>query len=111
MGTFVVNRLALSTSIATALLGGCGSQPLLPSPLGQGDIIDHPSHQRTFHYTGKKQSFTVPAGVTYITIRASGASGPSQGGSSCYFTGGNGGIVNGHDTRYAGKDVRDFRRG
>jgi hypothetical protein len=93
VGTFVVNRLTLSTSISIALLAGCGSQPLVPSPSGQSDITRSPWHHRTFHYTAKEQSFEVLSGVTKLTLKASGASGPSQGGSSCYFTGGNGGIV------------------
>lgn len=34
-----------------------------------------PSFHKSFHYTGKEQSFKVPAGVTQVTITASGASG------------------------------------
>ena len=64
------------------------------APLGSAkNQLQPPAGSKTFHYTAKEQSFEVPSGVTKLTLKASGASGPSQGGSSCYFTGGNGGIV------------------
>ena len=44
---------------------------------------------QSFNYTGAQQTWTVPAGVTSITVDAQG----SQGGTSSYGTGGNGGRV------------------
>jgi len=90
----VLRHYALSSCVAAAMLAGCGgSQPPIGAPNRSSAIGQSSSRYRTFHYTGKAQSFKVPTGVTHVTIRASGASGPSQGGSSCYFNGGDGGIV------------------
>ena len=90
-----LGRSVVGICVAVALLVGCGgSQPPIGAFNRANDISRSASHRRTFHFTGKPQSFKVPAGVTNITIKASGASGPNQGGSSCYFSGGNGGIVN-----------------
>ncbi|NBV92672.1 MAG: hypothetical protein EBR91_10980, partial [Flavobacteriia bacterium] len=47
------------------------------------------SGNQTFNYTGAQQTWTVPAGVTSITVDAQGA----QGSNSSYGTGGNGGRV------------------
>jgi len=44
---------------------------------------------QSFNFTGAQQTWTVPAGVTSITVDAQGA----QGGTSSYGTGGNGGRV------------------
>jgi hypothetical protein len=88
----VLVRCALSSGAAIALLAGCGgSQP----PIGATNVTNDSAavHNRTFHYTGKEQFFKVPSGVTSVTIHVSGASGPSGGGSACYFIGGKGGIV------------------
>jgi Glycine rich protein len=49
------------------------------------------TRSRTFTYTGKSQPFTVPTGVTQITIDADGAAGGSV---SYQQAGGNGGRVN-----------------
>jgi len=94
MQSIALGRFALTFGATAAMLAACGgSQPPIGAPNGANDIGRFASHRRTFHYTGNAQSFKVPTGVTHITIRATGASGPSQGGSSCYFTGGNGGVV------------------
>jgi hypothetical protein len=86
-------RFALSIS-AAAILVGCGGSETVVAPLGSAkNQLQPPAGSKTFNYTGKAQSFKVPGGVTRITIKASGASGPNQGGSSCYFTGGNGAIA------------------
>jgi hypothetical protein len=69
-------RAALGIS-AAAMLAGCGgSQP----PIGataQNYVINgtEAAHHKTFDYTGAKQSFTVPDGVTSITVVALGAAG------------------------------------
>jgi hypothetical protein len=91
----VFGRHALSSCVAAAMLAGCGgSQPPIGAPNGANGVGYSPSHRRTFHYTGKEQSFRVPSGVTQVTIKASGASGPSGTASGyCEFTGGSGGVV------------------
>jgi hypothetical protein len=70
----IVTRLALSFG-AAVLIGGCSasqlpvaSPPIVVSPLGS-------AKQMTFHYTGKKQTFKVPRGVTHIRVVAVGAGG------------------------------------
>ena len=88
-------RCALICCATVAMLAGCGgSQP----PIGALSVTDVSNyagmHQRTFNYTGKAQSFKVPSGISQVTVKAQGASGPSgQPTSYCKFTGGNGGIV------------------
>ena len=71
-------RYALSIGTAGAMLAGCGgSQPPI-SVRGDatGGIGRPQTHHRTFHYTGREQTFKVPTGVTHVTVVASGASGP-----------------------------------
>lgn len=74
----VLCRFVLSASVAATLLAGCGgSQPLIGAPdatSGSGAL----PYNKTFHYTGKKQSFKVPAGVSSITVVALGAAGHSS---------------------------------
>jgi hypothetical protein len=91
----VRNPFALSVGVAAILLAGCsGSQALTGAPsAATGFGHNSLSHDRTFHYTGKAQSFAVPKGVTQITVAASGASGPIVQGSSCNRFGGRGGVV------------------
>jgi hypothetical protein len=75
----------LGVILTTALLCGCGTaQP----PVNAAGFVAAQalSHHRTFHFTGSGQSFTVPAGVRWITVVALGAAG---GGSA----GGHGGRV------------------
>jgi hypothetical protein len=43
--------------------------------LDTADALERPHGSHTFNYAGRKQDFTVPAGVTRLTIAASGASG------------------------------------
>ncbi|MGB8149776.1 MAG: hypothetical protein WCE97_01115, partial [Candidatus Cybelea sp.] len=62
-----LSRYALCTCVA-AILAGCSSQSL-SGP--QGAIIPNAaSKAKTFNYTGHKQTFTVPPGVTTIKIIA-----------------------------------------
>jgi hypothetical protein len=85
------NAMCLST---IAMLAACGqAQPQIVAPVILNPVGSERAHQQTFEYTGKAQSFTVPARVMRVTVTANGASGPTQGGSSCYFNGGNGGVV------------------
>ncbi|MBV9718342.1 MAG: hypothetical protein JOZ77_03425 [Candidatus Eremiobacteraeota bacterium] len=88
-----VTRFALTIGAAVLVAGCGGSQPPIGASNPADDIARYASGHQVFAYTGAAQSFKVPSGVTHITVKASGASGPSQGGSSCYFSGGNGGIV------------------
>lgn len=63
----------------------CGAVINYPTPVGTNTCVV--SGTQTFNYTGSLQTFTVPAGVTMLTIDATGA----QGGSvtvSCAATGG-----------------------
>src|SRR5579863_3782160 len=74
-----LGRLALSVCAGTALLAGCGgSQPPISSMGPTSDTGDSLSHHKTFVYTGEKQSFRVPAGVTKLSIVARGASGAGE---------------------------------
>jgi hypothetical protein len=60
------------------MLSGCaGLQQPIGAPGATNASGDSLSHQKTFNYTGAKQSFTVPAGVSSITIVALGAEGAS----------------------------------
>jgi hypothetical protein len=80
-------RYALTNCAAVAMLAGCGgSQPPIEAVSLSADGV---AHHKTFHYTGKRQSFTVPAGVKWITVVArGGAGGLGYGG---YGGGGGGG--------------------
>ncbi|MFY9720345.1 MAG: hypothetical protein WAK16_11965 [Candidatus Cybelea sp.] len=97
-----LGRYALSGGVAVALLAGCGALPLSSSK-GQDDmqlpvtargaapgLRNTVSGSQTFNYSGKKQLFVVPAGVTKITVVARGASG-NELGTACTGTAGGGG--------------------
>jgi len=72
----ILVRCALSGGAAIALLAGCGgSQPPIGAQGATNAGSDSLSHQKTFNYTGAKQSFTVPTAVSSITIVALGAAG------------------------------------
>jgi hypothetical protein len=67
-----ISRHALSACAVAAMLVGCGGpQAVIGSPGGmpQGD----PPGTKSFYYTGAEQDFSVPAGVTHVTITAVGA--------------------------------------
>jgi hypothetical protein len=69
---------AIVVGVAIALLAGCsGSQVPMAAP-GANAGSDTLPHQRTFYYTGAKQSFKVPAGVTKLTVVALGAHGAGK---------------------------------
>ena len=77
----------MGSSFATAaLLAGCGaSQPPIAAPgaMSQSSAIaTHAdrsalasSHEKTFSYIGRSQTFTVPSGITQIEVDARGAQG------------------------------------
>jgi hypothetical protein len=79
---------------AFLILTACGgSQP----PIDSSDMAARSAvrHRQKFDYTGKPQSFTVPAGVTEITVVAQGAGCPSYGsrGTRPSWVGSNGGLL------------------
>ena len=68
-------RVALSIGPA-ALFAACGGSPsLIGAPGATSEVGDSLPYHETFHYTGSEQSFTVPAGVTQLTVVALGARG------------------------------------
>jgi hypothetical protein len=70
------------------MLAGCGgSQPPIGAPLFRSAASVY-SHHRTFRYTGARQMFTVPGGVTEIQVIAIGGNGAPN-----YGNGGYGGRV------------------
>ncbi len=101
----------LCITVAAALLAGCGAlrqaqddtQPPIAAPganpasaalalaaRGGGDALPH---HRTFYYSGARQSFKVPSGVTKLTVVALGAAGGSELRSGCQQYLGRGGRV------------------
>ena len=62
--------LTLSTA-----LSGCGATQLPTATLGNGAQPNAYTHHQTFRYTGKKQTFKVPAQVTKIFVVAIGGEG------------------------------------
>ena len=73
-----VAHIVFSISAAAALLAGCGASQLpgATSPSGVAPFAF--THHKTFRYTGKKQTFKVPNGVTRIRVIAVGASGAGK---------------------------------
>lgn len=72
-----LDRYTLMIAGATALLAGCdrSTQRVVPTAYNSGEAL---AYHRVFHYTGKMQSFQVPAGVKAITVIALGAAGASH---------------------------------
>src|SRR5579871_354507 len=71
--TFASNRHAVSIFVAAVFLSGCGGmQPPMGAPSFSAQSA---SRHQTFGYTGKEQTFKVPAGVKMITVDARGAGG------------------------------------
>jgi hypothetical protein len=92
MKTLALSRYAFSLSAATLLTGCGGSSPVS----GMDSFANALTHQQTFQYTGNAQTFTVPLGVTKITVDARGAEGGGASGcgsAGCFFEGGFGGRV------------------
>src|SRR5580698_664196 len=83
-------RYAIATSAAAAMLAGCGGHTYSSAVPPVNDSYNALPHHHTFHYTGKKQHFDVPQGVTSLTIVARGAIG---GGGYSGLGGGLGGHV------------------
>jgi hypothetical protein len=71
-----LSRYALAIGAAAALLAGCGgSQPPIGAPGATTDTADSLPYHKTFNYTGRKQTFTVPDGVKKLKVIAVGAQG------------------------------------
>jgi hypothetical protein len=69
--------MKILTAVMTLLLSACASNTSVPSISGAGGA--QPSDQ-TFQYTGKEQSFSVPAHVTKIAVIALGGEGAGRNG-------------------------------
>lgn len=86
MRPFEFSRAALSTSVVAALMSACGGGSSVPIA---ADSTMHSAsglkHHQTFSYTGGKQTFMVPAGVTQLTVVARG--GVGLGGGQVSFAG------------------------
>ncbi len=84
------SRRVLRICAVAAMLAGCGGSqvPIVANVVSAGTRA--PSRQRTFYYTGGKQTFDVPTGVAQVTIVAKGAAG-SDGGPDSQYSAGNGG--------------------
>ena len=92
MNVIDVGRYAMavtSSGILALALSNCAIRSSPPMPPSPATAEDAPPGSQTFNYTGKKQTFTVPAGVTRLTITAYGASGGGKGS----YMGGHGGLV------------------
>jgi hypothetical protein len=75
MKSFSLGSYALSGGVAVALLAGCGGDVgSTAMPTANGADLASP-RSRTFDYTGKRQFFKVPAGVTRVTVVVRGAAG------------------------------------
>ena len=74
---------AVGAGVVAALLAGCGALQQAQgdtSPIGAAGALPQIAEgmkTEKFGYTGAQQSFTVPAGVTHLTVGVSGASGAS----------------------------------
>ncbi|MFY9665117.1 MAG: hypothetical protein WAK19_11765 [Candidatus Cybelea sp.] len=93
----------LRFSVAVLLLSGCSAPPfdsaqgslrqdgalLRSAPPARSQV--RATNVARFHYTGAQQTFTVPSGVTQITVTADGASG--AGSTFRHMKGGKGGLV------------------
>jgi hypothetical protein len=80
MRAFELSHAALSITLAGALLSACGGASSVPVAADNAfKAATGPKHHQTFSYTGKKQTFIVPAGVRRLTVVARGAEGEEDG--------------------------------
>jgi hypothetical protein len=75
MRDFELGRATLSISLAGALLSACGGSSVLVASDNMVGGATGPKHHQTFVYSGTKQTFIVPAGVTRLTVVARGGEG------------------------------------
>src|SRR5579864_313575 len=89
MKTLSTSRCALSVCVAATLLSGCGGSGQIPISVASSQFgapqatmavssLAALLHHHRFNYTGAQQNFTVPAGVTQVTVRAYGGSSGSS---------------------------------
>lgn len=88
MPAFKFSRGALSICGIAALLSACGGGSSVP--IATDATINSTTglkHHQTFGYTGKKQTFIVPAGVKQLTVIAHGGvgEGAGSGPNTCYL--------------------------
>jgi hypothetical protein len=80
MGAFALSRFALSIGVGAALLSACGvlrqAQDDTLIPVAAPGAV---KGNKTFKYTGSEQTFTVPKGVTQLSVVARGGEGASLG--------------------------------
>ncbi|HXB84204.1 MAG TPA: glycine-rich protein, partial [Candidatus Acidoferrum sp.] len=81
MSALNCGRYAMGICAAISILAGCGGRAGGDSTPGVPNVAKDASHHQDFSYTGAKQTFTVPAGVTTVRIDAKGASGGGASGS------------------------------
>jgi hypothetical protein len=75
MGILSFYRSAFSIGAASAFLAGCGGSQLPGATAPSGPAQFAHTHHMMFGYTGKKQTFKVPSGVTHIRVIAVGGDG------------------------------------
>ena len=80
--TELAGACLISALLATC--GGANSGLSSSTPMPVGAQVTTPQlalhrYSRTFRYTGARQNFTVPTGVTRVTVEALGASGGAAG--------------------------------
>jgi hypothetical protein len=75
MKTMIATGYAVSVGAAAALLAGCGASQLPSATSPRGTAPFAITHHMTFRYTGQKQTFEVPRGVTRIHVIALGGNG------------------------------------
>lgn len=90
--------------VAIAMFAGCGANigSGVPTHNGVGEAAPH---SKTFNYTGKKQSFTVPSGVNLMTVVVRGASASKE--PRCSHKG-RGGLVSAQIPVTPGETLRVF---
>jgi hypothetical protein len=75
MRPFEFSRCALGITVAAGLLSACGGSSMPRAAVDAIGEMGALKHDETFHYTGKKQTFIVPPGVSQLTIDAHGGEG------------------------------------
>jgi hypothetical protein len=76
MPAFKFSRCVLSMCVIAALLSACGGGSSIPRAIsGVTSDVGAQKNSKTFRYTGKQQTFIVPAGVKQLTVVAHGGEG------------------------------------
>ena len=75
MRPFEFSRCAFGITVAVASLSACGGASMPRAFVNTISDVGALKHNQTFHYTGKKQTFIVPAGVSQLTVVAHGGEG------------------------------------